>query len=105
MSLCVTLPHSRRYRKWREKQQDEIKARDEASKAKRQEIISKAERALEDFYEDYSRKKEKNIAENKCVTFSLYPLWADILYQGCRGRLRCVARSFSCWWFDVEPHL
>lgn len=28
-----------------------------------------AERALEDFYEDYSRKKEKNIAENKCVAF------------------------------------
>ncbi|KAF5355059.1 hypothetical protein D9756_005515 [Leucocoprinus leucothites] len=52
-------------REWREKQQEEIKARDEASKAKRQETISKAERALEDFYEDYSRKKERNIAENK----------------------------------------
>ncbi|KAJ3575288.1 hypothetical protein NP233_g1201 [Leucocoprinus birnbaumii] len=52
-------------REWREKQQEEIKARDEASKEKRQETISKAERSLEDFYEDYSRKKERNIAENK----------------------------------------
>jgi len=68
-SFCITFPHFAYYREWREKQQDEIKARDEASKARRQETISKAERALEDFYEDYSRKKEKNIAENKCVAF------------------------------------
>jgi len=72
--LCVALPHSRHHREWRERQQEEIRARDEASKAKRQETISKAERALEDFYEDYSRKKEKNIAENKCATFLSYPL-------------------------------
>ena len=70
-SLCATPPYPG-YREWREKQQEEIRARDEASKAKRQETISKAERALEDFYEDYSRKKEKNIAENKCATFLSY---------------------------------
>lgn len=52
-------------REWREKQQEEIKARDEASKARRQETISKAERAIDEFYEDYARKKEKNIRENK----------------------------------------
>jgi len=73
-SLCLALPHSRHYREWREKQQEEIRARDEASRAKRQETISKAERALEDFYEDYSRKKEKNIAENKCATCLSHPL-------------------------------
>ncbi|KAF7782740.1 hypothetical protein Agabi119p4_2116 [Agaricus bisporus var. burnettii] len=52
-------------REWREKQQEEIKARDETSKAKRQETISKAERAIDEFYEDYARKKERNIRENK----------------------------------------
>ncbi|KAF8716518.1 hypothetical protein AX14_012309 [Amanita brunnescens Koide BX004] len=52
-------------RKWREKQQEEIKARDEVSKARRQEAVSKAERAIDEFYEDYARKKERNIRENK----------------------------------------
>ncbi|KAF8339325.1 clathrin light chain-domain-containing protein [Amanita rubescens] len=52
-------------KQWREKQQEEIKARDEASKARRQEAVSKAEHAIDGFYEDYARKKEKNIRENK----------------------------------------
>lgn len=52
-------------REWREKQQAEIKARDERSKAKREETIAKAERAIDQFYEEYSAKKEKNIRENK----------------------------------------
>jgi hypothetical protein len=52
-------------RQWREKQQEEIRARDEASKARRQEAISKAERSIDEFYEEYSKKKEKNIRENK----------------------------------------
>ncbi|KAI0742781.1 clathrin light chain [Daedaleopsis nitida] len=50
---------------WREKQAEEIKARDEASKAKRQETIGKAERAIDQFYEEYAAKKERNIRENK----------------------------------------
>ncbi|OBZ69829.1 Clathrin light chain [Grifola frondosa] len=50
---------------WREKQAAEIKARDEASKAKREETVAKAERAIDQFYEEYSHKKEKNIRENK----------------------------------------
>ncbi|TFK44957.1 clathrin light chain-domain-containing protein [Crucibulum laeve] len=50
---------------WREKQQAEIKARDEASKARRQETISKAEASIDEFYEDYAKKKERNIRENK----------------------------------------
>ncbi|KAG5341510.1 hypothetical protein C0989_009871 [Termitomyces sp. Mn162] len=50
---------------WREKQQVEIAAREEASKARRQETIAKAERAIDEFYEDYSQKKERNIRENK----------------------------------------
>lgn len=56
-------------REWREKQEDAIKARDAASKAKRQETIVKAERAIDAFYEEYARKKERNIRENKWVLF------------------------------------
>ncbi|THH21864.1 hypothetical protein EUX98_g8255 [Antrodiella citrinella] len=52
-------------KQWREKQAEEIKARDEASKAKRDEIVSKAERAIDSFYEEYAKKKERNIRENK----------------------------------------
>lgn len=52
-------------RDWREKQAAEIKKRDEASKAKRDETIGKAERAIDQFYEEYAAKKEKAIRENK----------------------------------------
>lgn len=55
-------------RDWRENQQAEIKARDEASKARRQETISKAEQAIDEFYENYAQKKEDNIRDNKSVT-------------------------------------
>ncbi|KAF8963602.1 clathrin light chain-domain-containing protein [Flammula alnicola] len=50
---------------WREKQQEEIKARDEASKLRREETIDKAERAIEEFYENYAKKKERSIRDNK----------------------------------------
>ncbi|KAH0829107.1 putative clathrin light chain [Lanmaoa asiatica] len=52
-------------REWREKQAEEIRQRDEASKAKRQETISKAEAAIDQFYEEYAAKKERSIRENK----------------------------------------
>ena len=53
------------FREWREKQEEAVKERDAASKAKRQETIAKAERAIDAFYEDYARRKERNIRENK----------------------------------------
>lgn len=52
-------------REWREKQEEAIKARDATSKAKCQETVAKAERAIDAFYEEYARKKERNIRENK----------------------------------------
>ncbi|KAG8221232.1 clathrin light chain-domain-containing protein [Butyriboletus roseoflavus] len=52
-------------KEWREKQAEEIRQRDEASKAKRQETISKAEAAIDQFYEEYTAKKERSIRENK----------------------------------------
>ncbi|KAG9032217.1 hypothetical protein FRB95_001696 [Tulasnella sp. JGI-2019a] len=50
---------------WRIKQQERIRERDEASEAKRQQTIGRAEEAIDSFYKDYNSKKEKNIAENK----------------------------------------
>ncbi|KAF8549171.1 hypothetical protein OG21DRAFT_1448222 [Imleria badia] len=52
-------------REWRERQAEEIKQRDAASKAKRQETVSKAEAAIDQFYEEYAAKKERSIRENK----------------------------------------
>lgn len=54
-------------RQWREKQAEDIQARDEASKAQRQQTIAKAEHAIDQFYEEYTAKKERNIRENKSV--------------------------------------
>ncbi|KAK7057649.1 clathrin light chain [Favolaschia claudopus] len=50
---------------WREKQAAEIKARDEASKARRQETITNAEKAIDAFYDEYAKKKERAIRDNK----------------------------------------
>lgn len=52
-------------REWREKQRAEIDAREAAAKERRQSTISKAERAIDEFYEEYAKKKERNIRENK----------------------------------------
>jgi hypothetical protein len=52
-------------RDWREKQQEEIRARDAESKVRREETIDKAERAIEEFYENYAKKKERSIRDNK----------------------------------------
>ena len=54
-------------REWREKRDAEFKARDEASAARREETIRKAQRSIDKFYEEYNEKKERNIRENKCV--------------------------------------
>ncbi|KAJ6593364.1 clathrin light chain-domain-containing protein [Mycena capillaripes] len=50
---------------WREKQAAEIKAREESAKARRQETITKAEKAMDDFYEAYTAKKARAIRDNK----------------------------------------
>ncbi|KAJ4485463.1 clathrin light chain-domain-containing protein [Lentinula aciculospora] len=52
-------------KEWRQKQAEAIAARDEASQGRRKENIAKAEKAIDDFYEEYAAKKEKNIRENK----------------------------------------
>jgi hypothetical protein len=66
--VCYVCLHELTFdREWRERQADEIKARDERSKARRQETISKAERSIDQFYEEYTGKRERQIRENKCA--------------------------------------
>ena len=73
-------------RQWRERQADEIKARDERSKARRQETISKAERSIDQFYEEYTGKRERQIRENKCVLF--LPLRKPVLLITFKSEIR-----------------
>lgn len=64
-SQKVTEEDSPAIKEWREKQAEEIKKRDEASKKKREETILKAEKSIDAFYENYNQEKERNIKENK----------------------------------------
>jgi len=52
-------------REWRERQQAEIAKRDEESKARREDSVAKAERSLDQFYEEYTAKRKAQIAQNK----------------------------------------
>ncbi|KAG8895490.1 hypothetical protein FRC00_007407 [Tulasnella sp. 408] len=52
-------------KQWRAQQEERIRERDAASEKKRQDTISKAEQAIDQFYQDYNSKKEREIAENK----------------------------------------
>jgi len=52
-------------RSWREKQSVEIRKRDDEAQAKKEETISRAERSIDEFYQEYNAKKEKQIAKNK----------------------------------------
>lgn len=52
-------------RQWREQQVKDIEARNAAAAAKRDEMANKAEKAIDQFYEEYNKEKEKNIRENK----------------------------------------
>jgi CRISPR/Cas system CMR subunit Cmr6 (Cas7 group RAMP superfamily) len=58
---------SRYHRSWREKQAQEIEAREEAAKAKKEDQIAKARNDIDNFYKQYNERKEKDIAKNKCV--------------------------------------
>jgi hypothetical protein len=53
------------FRDWREKQQQEIATREAAAERKKAETVSKAEQEIDNFYSEYNKKKEKNIASNK----------------------------------------
>ncbi|KAL8920820.1 MAG: hypothetical protein Q9172_004326 [Xanthocarpia lactea] len=52
-------------RLWRSKRDAEIAHREEAASAKKAERISKAQRDIDDFYENYNSKKDKSIARTR----------------------------------------
>ncbi|KAI0261290.1 clathrin light chain-domain-containing protein [Gloeopeniophorella convolvens] len=69
-------------REWRERQAEEIKARDDAAKARRQETVAKAERAIDQFYEEYTAKRERQIRENKDAEAEYLGTLTDALSRG-----------------------
>ena len=50
---------------WRAKRESEIARRDEISQSKKESTIKEAQQALDDFYDNYNDKKEKNLAQTK----------------------------------------
>ncbi|KAF7289337.1 Clathrin light chain [Mycena indigotica] len=52
-------------KEWREKQAEEIAKREAAAKDRRQATITKAEQAIDEYYEAYNQKKARAIRDNK----------------------------------------
>lgn len=52
-------------REWRERQRLEIEARDKVSEARKQETIEKARKAIDDFYENYNTKRDKDVERTR----------------------------------------
>ncbi|KAL7275621.1 Clathrin light chain [Rhizina undulata] len=50
---------------WRERQALEIQRRDEQSEIRKRETIEKAQRAIDDFYENYNAKRDKAIQQTR----------------------------------------
>lgn len=59
----LSLEDSSAVREWRERQALEIQRRDEVSESKRKETRETAMKAIDDFYDNYSNKKESHIDE------------------------------------------
>jgi hypothetical protein len=60
-------PDTEPIKAWRSKRDEEIRRRDERSAKKHQDTVERAEKAIDDFYQDYNAKKERQIAKNKCA--------------------------------------
>ncbi|SCV72621.1 BQ2448_4158 [Microbotryum intermedium] len=75
---------------WRAKQREEIARREEASKAKREETIVKAQHAIDNFYKEYNQKKEKNIAANKDEEVAFNATQTDALAKGTTWERVCA---------------
>ena len=70
---------------WRERQAGEIKKRDEESKRKKEEVVLKAEKAIDGFYERYNEEKEKSIKKNKWVSAVCFRARDEALGRLIRG--------------------
>ncbi|KAK9696774.1 Clathrin light chain [Basidiobolus ranarum] len=58
-------PDSEFIKEWREKQHAVVSERDEAAEVKHLETKEEARKAIDDFYEDYNSKKERNFERNR----------------------------------------
>lgn len=99
-------------RSWREKQAEEIAAREEEYARKKEETIAKARNDIDNFYKEYNAKKEKAIAQNKCVALCLAVCPHRLLtdgpprsQQGGRGEVQGGAHRLACQGHDVGAHL
>jgi hypothetical protein len=52
-------------REWRERQQLEIKRRDELSEKRKEETVAKAQQDIDGFYDNYNEKRDKLVAETR----------------------------------------
>ncbi|GAA5826178.1 hypothetical protein JCM11251_007195 [Rhodosporidiobolus azoricus] len=75
---------------WREKQAQEIAAREEEATRKKEETIAKARNAIDNFYKDYNERKEKDIAQNKEDEEKFKSQLSDSLAQGTTWERICT---------------
>ncbi|GAA97191.1 uncharacterized protein L969DRAFT_42397 [Mixia osmundae IAM 14324] len=75
-------PETDAIKAWRAKQAEEIKERDARSAEKREETITRAQKAIDDFYKNYNEAKEKNIASNKEEESKYLSAQTDALAKG-----------------------
>jgi hypothetical protein len=59
------LEDSEPIKSWRQKRASEIDRRDAISQSKKESTIKEAQQALDDFYDNYNDKKEKNLAQTR----------------------------------------
>ena len=53
------------HRQWREERDLQIQRREEIAQKKKQETVQEAQKAIDDFYENYNNQKEKAIAQTR----------------------------------------
>ena len=93
-------------REWRERQAKEIEERNAAAREKRDEMANKAEKAIDQFYEDYNKQKEKNIRENKEKEAAFVEKLKEDIAKGTSWErvtdLIGLENSRECWELRVE---
>ncbi|GJJ08601.1 hypothetical protein Clacol_002820 [Clathrus columnatus] len=80
---------------WRDKQADAIRLRDEESDRKKRDTVVNAQRSIDQFYEEYNTKKERQIKENKEAEAAYLATLADSLSTGTTWSRICELVSLE----------
>lgn len=64
-SLSLNLEDSQAVKEWKERRDLEISKRDEIASAKAEDLKKEAEKSIDDFYENYNKKKEVGIEKTR----------------------------------------